>query len=325
MKNSIKCIKNIIKNLFSEKIFSYLEKESRLLEDIVKKLETIKEEKKEGELLVSVPKYSTYVKLGKLGKDEEELGGVTIPPFLLGKSYYLIILNEKKLNHREDSELILAHELVGHVDLKKRTEEKLYPLLKQLWDKGEKIIKIAEKDERKYLLKELYYHFYYHEITFLGLQEAYAYLMQGLIGLFNSLKKGDKSLKIIAEKFMKLALNYYLPYEETSEEIIKEKIEEVIKMQFEKGREEAAQLIAYLSYIAGTVFLFKMDKEKGGYLNNFLINYIIKKSFSYNEIKELILKLWEYKEEIEKEVDIHLKDYITYLKKFNSLINKILE
>jgi len=298
MKNSIKWMKNKIKKLFSKenKIFSQLDKNDRLVEDTLKKLETIKEEKKEGEVAVFVPKYSTYIKLENYEEEPyREIKGIVFP---LGKSY-LIILNEKELNHTELSKLILAHELFGHVDFRKRIGKKLEPFFK--------LIKIVEKDEENHLLKELYY---YYQIIFEGLGEAYANLMEMSMGLFNSLKKRDRSAKIVAERFIQLALTY-LPYEETYEEVIKKGIEEVIKMQIEGKEKEAFWLLSNLIYMTGTIFLFKIDKIKGGHIANSLTNYAEKKQFSYNEIKELILKLWEYKKEMEKKIDKYLEIFIT--------------
>jgi hypothetical protein len=315
MKKIKKSVKDEIKNLFSERerIFSWLEERRELLKEVIEKIETIKEE------ILFIPTYSTYVKVENL-KNYGEYRGTTIPHFLSEKIYYWIFISDE-VKEPTELELFVAHELFGHVELciEKKIDEKIHPLYEQLFGREEKIIKIAKKDEGKELLRE----YYYYRIILNGLEEAYAYVIQTLMGLYISLKEG-RSVKNVAEELIKVVA-HYSHRKETYEEIMKKGVEKIIKMLIEKGVVETSWLVVDLGTMTGILFLFEIDRGKGGYLSNFLINYAENKQFSSSEIKELILKLWEYKKEIEKRIDEYLEFFITYLKSLNSLINKILE
>jgi len=66
-------------------------------------------------------------------------------------------------------------------------------------------------------------------------------------------------------------------------------------------------LVADLGTMIEILLLFEIDRGRGGYLSNFLINYAEDKQFSSSEIKKLILKLLEYKKEIGKRIDEYFR------------------
>jgi len=144
----------------------------------------------------------------------------------------------------------------------------------------EKNNKNSKKRWGKELLRE-----YYYRIVLNGLEEAYAYVMQTLMGLYISLKE-CRSVKDVAEELIKVVA-HYSHRKGTYEEIMKKGVEKIIKMLIEKRVVETSWLVADLGTMTEILLLFEIDRGKGGYLSNFLINYAENKQFSSSEIKNL--------------------------------------